>query len=699
MLIANTGQSLVVMNLRTGEQVQLPPGQRTSLDDSKIQYIDDSFVLISLFNAGVLVAYTDAGAAYPGFPTTANPADSKRIPPVDAEYAAAVVGAANVGRLQASQVLTQRNGVIYCNGASVREIGVCAYQQLIDYLSDSNQNFLTQLPLIAQSGFRFVRVLGGPIYPNGWNSTYGTDKAAYFAKIKQFLDVAAANRLGVILSVFWRHATQADIVGETISTAYGSASSLMRVRCRAIATEYAQQFSGHPALAAWEVGNEYSLFAANSSIPVASAGNGTPASYASPADLLSLENMRAFYVEFAQTIQAVDTSGRLILTGNGGPGGVIEKNLTNYQTLIPLDNPDPINTISYHRYSRNSFGARDYGFLFDELSAIKAQAKTLRKPLILGEFGMEEQETYGGYGGEETFRTACDAIYRSGVQLALAWNWNLNNTSAANNFDFHPGNTTTGMDEHVRTLKEYNDRMRAEGGAVGLDQEPAQPILRGGQNIYVPPAGLAVLLTAADNAALKPTAFSVSLWVKITRGDLTNRRIVRKYGGNSGWYIGIDASSPNRTVFMQVQYTDGTTQNLAGQALGINVDEWRHYTFVFNATAGQATSGLTIFENGTWVKTLAVSKTWNPSTDPLYVFGDSGPSNVSYCGIRDLRLMNRPLTDKEVRDLYLYDIEPSGVYTTTGGRWPFNGALTDTSGNGNNLSVSSGTVVYESFTK
>lgn len=94
MLIANTGQSLVVMNLRTGEQVQLQPGQRTPLDDSKIQYIDDSFVLISLFNAGVLVAYTDAGAAYPGFPTTANPADSKRIPPVDADYAAAVVGAA-----------------------------------------------------------------------------------------------------------------------------------------------------------------------------------------------------------------------------------------------------------------------------------------------------------------------------------------------------------------------------------------------------------------------------------------------------------------------------------------------------------------------------------------------------------------------------------------------------------------------------
>lgn len=108
MLIANTGQSLVIMNLRTGEQVQLPPGQMTPVLDSKIPFIDDSFVLISLFNTGVLVAYTDAGAAYPGFPTTANPADSKRIPPVDPDYAAAVVVGGAVSRI-AVGVLGQSN--------------------------------------------------------------------------------------------------------------------------------------------------------------------------------------------------------------------------------------------------------------------------------------------------------------------------------------------------------------------------------------------------------------------------------------------------------------------------------------------------------------------------------------------------------------------------------------------------------------
>lgn len=106
MLIDNTGQSLVIMNLRTGEQVQLPPGQRTPLADSKIQYIDDSAVLIALFNAGVLIAYNDAGAAYPGFPTSANPADSKVVPPVDPDYANAVLSAAG------SRSLLQRVGSV-----------------------------------------------------------------------------------------------------------------------------------------------------------------------------------------------------------------------------------------------------------------------------------------------------------------------------------------------------------------------------------------------------------------------------------------------------------------------------------------------------------------------------------------------------------------------------------------------------------
>ena len=112
--------------------------------------------------------------------------------------------------LASDRVLTANGSTLECGGIAVREMGVCAYQLLTDYLAGTNQNFLTELPLIAQNGFRFVRVVGGPLWANGWAATYGTDKAAYFAKIKKFLDCAAEYKLGIVMSIFWRHATQPD---------------------------------------------------------------------------------------------------------------------------------------------------------------------------------------------------------------------------------------------------------------------------------------------------------------------------------------------------------------------------------------------------------------------------------------------------------------------------------------------------------
>lgn len=184
MLIANTGQSLVVMNLRTGEQVQLPPGQRTPVLDSKIPFIDDSFVLISLFNAGVLVAYTDAGAAHPGFPTTTNPADSKRIPPVDADYAAAVVKAGDIRRsniVRARPFLVTGNDRQRTAFLTRRALGHFDYVQLVVY-SQAALAANTLTASIAPSakwndGFNPVTSADAAIAPTAftWGSTDTTD--------------------------------------------------------------------------------------------------------------------------------------------------------------------------------------------------------------------------------------------------------------------------------------------------------------------------------------------------------------------------------------------------------------------------------------------------------------------------------------------------------------------------------------------
>lgn len=610
-------------------------------------------------------------------------------------------GAAGAGTLVAgSRVLKSVSGKLLCDGVEIREMGVCAYQQLTNHVLGTSQSYLDEFPLIAKAGFRFVRVMGGPLWPSEWTASYGANKAQYFQRIKQVLDCAKENGLGIVLSIFWRHATQADLANERVNTGLGTAGSATRTRCSTIIQEYAAAFKDHPAFAAWEVGNEYSLFAANGSLPTANAGNGTPASYSGPLDILTLASMRSFYEFFADTVKQHDTTGRIIITGNGGSGGVIEKSMENYLTIVPLDNPGQIDTISIHKYSRNEFGNRAYADLTDTLIALRKLSAAQGKPFILGEFGMERNETYGGYGGDSVFETACMAIYRSGVQLSFAWNWAQNTSTAqANNFDFHPLNTVNGTNTKFEILRRYNNMMIGGGPVVVGEVAEMTPVVRGGSAIEVPGDGLSCLLTVADNAALKPAAgFAVSFWVKLTKDALSNRRIARKYGGNAGWYIGLDGSTPP-CVTCQVQYTDGATQNLGGQAYRQMVaDGWHHYVFQLNATAGQATTGLSVFEDGRWVKTLTptAGKTWSPSADALLFFGDAGPASVSYVGLKDFRLHNRALTDIEVRNLYLHDVSP---LSTVVGEWKFDGNYNDTSGNGNNATVTSGTPAFVAFQK
>jgi len=595
----------------------------------------------------------------------------------------------------ADSKLIANGSTLECGGVAIREMGVCAYALLTDYLAGTNQNFLTELPLIAQNGFRFVRVAGAPLWSNGWAATYGTDKAAYFAKIKKFLDVAAEYKLGIIMSVFWRHATQPDRFGERVNTALAGASAT-RTAVATIIQEYAERFATHPAFAAWEIGNEYSLFAANGSLPAVNTGNGTPASYSGPDDVLTLNTMRSFFTFVGQTIKQYDTTGRIVMTGNGGPGGVIEKGIETYKTLVPADNPSPIDTLLIHKYSRNEFGNRAYADLYDTIVELINVGKSVGKPFILGEFGMERNETYGGYGGDTVFQTACEAIYRSGVQLSLAWNWAQNSSTVqASNFDFHPYNTTNGTNTKLEILRRWNERMRHEGGVVSALINPTQPIRPTGKFIDVPAAGAPVLLTVADAAIQRPTGqFAVAFRARLNRGDLTNRRVARKYGTNSGWLINFDDSAPNRTFYMQICKSDGSTQNLKAQTQQKAVGEWSHFIFQLNSTSGQATSGLSSFENGRWTKTLAFVGTWNPATDPLLFFADVGNATAGYVGLKDFILLNRALTDVEARNLYLYGEAPAGTVVA---EYKFNGDLTDSSGNGNNATLTSGAPVYLDF--
>ena len=652
---------------------------------------DDTYLVVR-DNGGQTLVHTDTFAEQKGFAKLAT--DAAGVVGMSAGNVADIFAASGVGRSPQStdMRLTQKSGVIYCGGVPIREIGVCSYDLFINYITSGNTSFITEFRLMAEYGIRFCRVILAPYWKNDWNTYYAADKTAYYKKLTTFLNAASEAGIGIIGSMFWRFATLADIAGESVSL-LGTPGSACRALAQTMLTEYAQRYSAHPALAAWEVGNEYNLFAYNGSIPTTSVGNGTPASYASPADVLTIAGMRDFYAFFYASVTAVDTSGRLVLTGNGGPTGGPSRTIATYKDAIRDDNP--VNSVSLHKYSRNAFGNRSYAALYDLLCAARKVAFDAGKPLILGEFGMERNETYGGYGGDGVFRTACRAIHAANVQLALVWNWRQNSeTVSANNFDIHPLNTVNGMSSRFEIVAEWNARMRADGYSAVLPSVTT-PDVRGGQYVSVPAnAAQAALLTVSDAAVLKPTAFAIAFWFKNNRDDLTFRRIARKYGGNAGWQVLLDNSSVGKRVYFQIQKSDGATQNTNTQTDVVANGEWTHYVFELNPTSGQATSGINGYVNGEWIFNLPFSGTWNPSTDSLLFFADAGPSSPSYSALKDFQLFNRALTDDEVRALYLRGAVPTG---TLAGEWKFDGNYNDSSGNANHAILTAGAPVFGDF--
>lgn len=77
MLVQNNSAAPVTLNLRDGKAYTITAkGGKISLSDSYTALLDDNASTIALFNSGVLSALTDAGAAFPGFPTTVSAADS-----------------------------------------------------------------------------------------------------------------------------------------------------------------------------------------------------------------------------------------------------------------------------------------------------------------------------------------------------------------------------------------------------------------------------------------------------------------------------------------------------------------------------------------------------------------------------------------------------------------------------------------------
>jgi hypothetical protein len=338
---------------------------------------------------------------------------------------------------QSNPGLYVRGGVLLSKGKPFRAFGVNYFNAFYRTIKNpKDKSYKKGFAVLKKQNIPCFRFMASGYWPVDFK-LYLEDKKQYFSLLDEFVKEAEKHKLGLIPSLFWYYAAVPDLVGESMNQ-WGNSKSKTNQFMRTYTREFVSRYKDSPAIWAWEFGNEYSLHVdlpnAAQHRPKVHPELGTAKSR-SENDDLTHKNLGVALEEFAKEIRKLDKN-RLIMTGNAIPRASAWHMSHNkswdldskkqYRQILLRDNPDPFNSLSIHWYpGLNSKGQakRFAGQKLGVAGVLKASmtiAKQAGKPLIVGEFGISQND-----GTDKVVRSRfldlMKAIDKSGVPLALLW--------------------------------------------------------------------------------------------------------------------------------------------------------------------------------------------------------------------------------------------------------------------------------------
>jgi hypothetical protein len=348
------------------------------------------------------------------------------------------------------------------DGKPFRAIGInyfsCFYRTLLD---GDDTSYEQGFEALAREGIPFVRFAATGFWPKDM-ALYRSDREEYFRRLDAVVASAEKHGIGLIPSLFWYYACVPDLVGEPLDQ-WGHPESKVHAWMREYVREVVTRYRDSPAIWAWEMGNEFALQA---SLPNAAAHrapiwpNLDTADSRSERDDLSFDMLRVAYTEFGKEVREHDKK-RMIFTGDSLPrpaawhmereGTWTEDNERQFRQMLRSLNPDPIDAISIHAYGENT----------GRIAWAVRAAKSIKKPLFIGEFGVP------GTGPEvkEEFRRMLRIIEESPVPLAALWVFDL----PSQNADY---NITTDNERSYQLREVAEANARVQKGTAPSDRGP-----------------------------------------------------------------------------------------------------------------------------------------------------------------------------------------------------------------------------------
>ncbi|MEC5160886.1 MULTISPECIES: cellulase family glycosylhydrolase [unclassified Janthinobacterium] len=359
--------------------------------------------------------------------------------------------------------LSIQDGKFYKDGKPFYGVGVNYFDAVIRNPA-TTPTTLEGLQILRANNIPFVRISALPFWPRDLKAVFSpTDQKislAYHARLKKFLDDAAANNIGVIVDVFWNWTAIADMEDEAIPKT-GVAGSKTMERMKKITLEIVDAYQGHKAVWAWEFSNEASSFmdltevkgynngrylptdpalgAPNYSLPIDPADN-KPKRLAK--DNFTPTTITAAVQLFAETVRTLDKttpifSGNNIPRANAyhmrhWPNSYVSDSKEEFGKILEENDPAPVDTFSMHLYpysegTKEKYFGLDGATIAQIIGAAMERSKLAgsKRPFFLGEFGADSNTiAAGGLGPDaanEKFFKFSEVILAQQVQMSALW--------------------------------------------------------------------------------------------------------------------------------------------------------------------------------------------------------------------------------------------------------------------------------------
>lgn len=355
------------------------------------------------------------------------------------------------------------------NGARFRNVGLNYPGAIVRIYSQPSTTACAYTPGAEQDAMldlcvamkvKVLRVKATPFWPAQWR--YGVnggvagvaatagDREAHYVQIDNFLTKCEDRGIGVILNLFFRIASPADLAGQTLRAGWLTPGSNTRNYAQAVTQEIVTRYLTRQGVYGYEFSNEVNHYndasdATRGTYPSVNASYGSAASYSAANDMFNGLDWSSVCAWWYGIVSAID-SQRIVLTGNGPcsysqPGGTagIPSPLSTFYKEQVRDNPT--NCGSIHFYGNINCTSPNFRGFDALMSGANTWQRKNGRGFVLGEFGNQPWTVTNAVasGGVLTLTVAAscpievgDTYVLSGIDSALNGNtYTVNTINAA----------------------------------------------------------------------------------------------------------------------------------------------------------------------------------------------------------------------------------------------------------------------------